>query len=201
MGYLGTGSELLNSHIENPDNISIGKYSTISRSKIKGPFGVARHSFISRCIIGKYVTIGSRCSVGAFNHPLDWLSTNEFQFKDMSPYYGFSIPEAKLCKAPSEDIFTTIKNDVWIGDNAILKQGITVETGCIIGAGSVLTKSTQPYCIYTGNPARPLKARFSEDIIQRLLATCWWDLSVEQISSIKFDNIEIALAQLEAILT
>jgi acetyltransferase-like isoleucine patch superfamily enzyme len=55
----------------------------------------------------------------------------------------------------------TIGNDIWLGAHAIVLDGVTVADGCVIGAGSVVTKSTEPYGIYVGNPARRVKERKS----------------------------------------
>ena len=50
-----------------------------------------------------------------------------------------------------------IESDVWIGANSIILKGITIKKGSVIAAGSVLTKSTEPYCLYGGNPAKLIK--------------------------------------------
>ena len=52
-----------------------------------------------------------------------------------------------------------IKDDVWIGHGAIIMNGVTLSQGTVIGAGSVLTKDTDPYGIYAGNPARLIRFR------------------------------------------
>ncbi|MFS4482698.1 acyltransferase [Hyunsoonleella sp. 2307UL5-6] len=59
---------------------------------------------------------------------------------------------------------TTIEDDVWVGYGAIIMSGVTITKGCIIAAGAVVTKSTEPYTIYGGNPAKKIATRFSNDI-------------------------------------
>jgi serine acetyltransferase len=71
---------------------------------------------------------------------------------------------------------TTIGNDVWIGDCALVKAGVTIGDGAVIGMGSVVTKDIPPYEIWAGNPARRIKVRFDPDTVARMLATKWWDL-------------------------
>lgn len=63
---------------------------------------------------------------------------------------------------------TIIGNDVWIGDNAMVKAGITVANGAVIGMGSVVTKNIGPYEIWAGNPARLIRKRFGEETIKKL---------------------------------
>ena len=57
------------------------------------------------------------------------------------------------------DKLTIIENDIWIGINVVIMPGIRVKSGCIIAAGAILTKDTESYGIYGGNPARILGKR------------------------------------------
>ena len=85
----------------------------------------------------------------------------------------------------------SIGNDVWIGMNSCILQGITIGDGVVIGAGSVVTKDVPPYAIVAGNPARILKYRFDSAMIEKLVSLKWWDLPIEvirkNISSFKGD--------------
>jgi virginiamycin A acetyltransferase len=72
-------------------------------------------------------------------------------------------------------------NDVWIGHSVTILSGVTIENGAVIGACSVLTKSVGPYEIWAGHPARFIKRRFSQDVIDKLLVEKWWDKSTEEI--------------------
>lgn len=75
-----------------------------------------------------------------------------------------------------------IQNDVWIGEGATIRSGVTIHNGSVVGAGSVVTKDVEPYSIVAGNPARVIKYRFPNDIIQKLLYISWWDWSEEKIN-------------------
>lgn len=80
-----------------------------------------------------------------------------------------------------------IGNDVWIGTNASILSGVTIGNGVVIGAGSVVTKDVPNYAIVAGSPARIIKYRFSEEIIQLLNEVCWWDLPISVIK----ENIDL----------
>ena len=77
---------------------------------------------------------------------------------------------------------TRIGNDVWIGVNAIILQGITIGDGAIIGAGAVVTKDVKPYEIVGGNPARHIRFRFLDEEILKLQQkeNQWWTWSKER---------------------
>jgi len=55
-----------------------------------------------------------------------------------------------------------LQDYVSIGTSAIVFPGVTMKEGSVLGAGSVLTMDAQPWTIYVGNPAKPLKPRYRE---------------------------------------
>ena len=71
---------------------------------------------------------------------------------------------------------THIGNDVWIGYGALIKSGVKIGDGAIIGAGAVFTKDVPSYTIVGGIPARHIRKRFSENIINILLEIKWWNM-------------------------
>ncbi|WP_349616768.1 CatB-related O-acetyltransferase [Azotobacter salinestris] len=77
-----------------------------------------------------------------------------------------------------------IGNDVWIGARAVIMAGVTIGNGAVIGTGAIVTRDVPPYAIVTGTPARVIKYRFEQDIIERLENSKWWDLSPEEIWSL-----------------
>lgn len=76
-------------------------------------------------------------------------------------------------KSQGDDLGVTIEDDVWIGANAVILEGVTIARGSVIGAGSVVTRSTVPYSINAGTPAKMIASRFNEsqltEHIERLL--------------------------------
>jgi len=178
---------------------AIENYSCIVRSTIGSYFGMNWHSFISDSDISRFCTIGSRVSIGAFNHPTDWLSVHEFQFRKDLNQFGSLTAALERNTINVIRTRTKIGPDVWIGDNSVVISGVNIGTGAIIGAGSVVTKDLLPYGIYVGNPSRLLRFRFSSEVIGRLLEAKWWEFSIEELNGVKFDQIDTALDQIEGL--
>ena len=135
---------------------------------------------IVNCEIGAYCSIAGNVHIGGAEHPIDWVSTSPV-FQDVK----HSGPTKRFCKKKLPEYKTTIiGNDVWIGYGAAIKQGVKVGDGAVIATGAVVTKDVAPYSIVGGCPAKHIKFRFSEDIINDLLAIKWWNLSDDELSSV-----------------
>jgi chloramphenicol O-acetyltransferase type B len=141
-----------------------------------------KHSFcgydcsIANCDIGAFCSIANRVVIGGGKHPMEWVS--------MSPvfYEGRDSVKAKLAAHKREDIKrATIGNDVWIGENALIKQGITIGSGAVVGMGSVVTKDIDDYAIVAGCPAKVIRKRFDDDTIRKLLRVRWWEFNDEML--------------------
>ena len=138
---------------------------------------VSRHSFcgydcsILNCDIGAFCSIASRVSIGGVRHPTEFVST--------SPVF-LSHKDSVKAKFATHDylpiIRTAVGNDVWIGEGAFIKAGVKVGDGAVIGMGAVVTKDVAPYSIVAGNPARLIRMRFDNDIVEALLKMQWWSL-------------------------
>lgn len=139
-------------------NSSIGRYSYISD-----------HTTVVYTEIGSFCSISSYCQIGGASHPKEYVSTSPLFYRKHNAF-GFCFVEN-----PYVDYHpTVIGNDVWIGTNALIRSGIKVSDGAIIGMGAVVTHDVGPYEIWGGNPARLLGRRFSSDVVEQILKSEWW---------------------------
>jgi acetyltransferase-like isoleucine patch superfamily enzyme len=137
---------------------------------------MARHSFcgyyceIINCDIGSFCSLSNHVVIGGGMHPMRWAST--------SPVFYCGRDSIRM-KYSEHDrpapLRTLIGHDVWVGERAIIKQGVTVGTGAVVGMGSVVTRDVPPYAIVAGAPARIIRDRFDKCLSQRLLASQWWN--------------------------
>lgn len=136
-------------------------------------------AFSSSCTIDRKTKIGRYCSISMNvrimnrNHPMEFKSTHAFFF---NPFFGICY-EDKVEYIPLD-----VGNDVWVGHGAIFHPHVRkVGDGAVIGAGAVVTKDVPPYAVVVGNPARVVRYRFNKEIIDELLASRWWEKSIEEL--------------------
>ena len=111
-----------------------------------------------KLIIGNYVSIASGVKfILGGNHEYSYASSFPFKARANS-----QIIEA-TSKGP-----IVVEDDVWIATDSIILSGVTIGRGSIVAAGSVVTKSIAPYSVVGGNPAKHIKYRFSETIVEKL---------------------------------
>jgi len=132
-----------------------------------------------KLIIGKFCQIASGVTfiMNGANHLQDSVSTFPFAI------FGEDWKHAMAGKSYPTKGNTEIGNDVWIGFDATIMPGVKIGDGAIIGSKSVVTKDVEPYCIVGGNPAKPIRKRFSEEKIAELLKIQWWDWPVDEITA------------------
>ena len=164
------------------------RYSTVDRYT----YVSARASLIY-AEVGAFCSIASGVSVGGGAHKLDSVSTSPAFFS------GRNILGENFGKEKFEPFKTTvIGNDVWIGNRAMVLQGIKIGDGAVIGAGSVVTKDVAPYTIVAGNPAREIRKRFDDETVEGLLASRWWELDEKKLAELgnKFSDPSVLLGAL-----
>ena len=148
------------------------------------------NSEIGHTRIGRYTSIAQSCFVGSDRHPTDWLSTSRVfyvpGFRNFSS--GFEDNGFKAAHFANTGTPVAIGNDVLIANNCIINRDVTIGTGAIIAPGSVVTKDVPPYAIVGGNPARIIRYRFSDDLIERLLQSRWWDYAVYEMGDAPFQD-------------
>ncbi len=137
---------------------------------------IGNQCFMVDVSIGKYCSIADRCCIGGVAHPIERVSTSPVFQK------GRNVLNTNFAffDRPKDEV-TIIENDVWIGMGAYIKGGITIHNGAVVGMGSVVTLDIPPYEICAGNPARFIKKRFDDDIIQMLMSSAWWNWPDEKI--------------------
>lgn len=124
--------------------------------------------------IGKYCQIGADVAIHTTNHPMNYMST----------YINKNLFNGEL-KTLKQTKNVTIGNDVWIGHNVIIIGEVTIGNGAILAAGAVVTKDVAPYTIVAGVPAKPIKKRFSDLIIQEVEDIKWWNMPESELDKIK----------------
>ena len=132
-----------------------------------------------RLKIGKFCSIacGAKFLFTSANHALRSLST--YPFPIFFEEWGLDVKDIRQAWDNRGDI--VIGNDVWIGFEAVILSGVTVGDGAIIGSRAVVTKDVPPYTIVGGVPARPIRRRFEDAVIEKLEALRWWDWDEEAI--------------------
>ena len=132
-------------------------------------------------VAGSFCSIGPRVIMGSGSHPVGYVSTHPIFYSDKPPV------SLRFCETSelNEQEPIRLGNDVWIGARTYVKNGINIGSGSIIGAGAVVVKDVQPYAVVGGVPAKLIKWRFSENIREELLKSCWWDLPIDRIKELR----------------
>ncbi|MGP5174569.1 CatB-related O-acetyltransferase [Psychrobacter immobilis] len=136
--------------------------------------------------IGRYCSIGKDVKIGLADHPLTNFTTHPLYTGKVIIDNNTSniLSDCKVEQFPEVQLSLMISDDVWIGDDVLIKKGIKVGQGAVIGANSVVTKDVPPYSIVVGSPAKVLKYRFTDEIIEKLIESEWYKISPENLSSI-----------------
>lgn len=140
--------------------------------------------------IGRYCSIAGQVRIMGPRHRYEFVSSSEILYgwatpfrsaiMEYNPDYVF-LPE--LQKA-----WPVLGHDVWIGQDVLLARGINIGSGAVVAAGSVVVKDVPPYAIVGGNPAKFIKWRFPEFLIERLLTLRWWDYALPQLSDLSLED-------------
>lgn len=174
-------SRFLNRRPSSIKNSIIDKSSKIGNGSQIVECLVGRYTYIyeSKVInanVGSFCSIASDCIIGGGSHPITWLSTSPVFYKGKNVFKkNFSDNEFLEYKK------TFIGNDVWIGSRCLIKGGVKIGNGAIIGMGSVVTKNVPSYEIWAGNPAKFIKKRFSKQEIEKIEKLEWWNWSEEEL--------------------
>jgi acetyltransferase-like isoleucine patch superfamily enzyme len=159
---------------------------------------------VNHLLAGRYCSVATGVTIGAHEHPTDWVTTSRIAyFPQVNGWDRLTLGEDAADLPLRTPLFrtpcpvTTLGHDVWIGQGAWLKAGVTVGTGAIIGARATVVKDVPPYAIVVGTPARVVRLRFPDAVIERLLASAWWRFALLDMFDAPFDQIEKALDIIE----
>ena len=171
---------LINKRTVIEENVEIGDYTYIN----SGKYWVTIETNVK---IGKYCSIAPGVHIAAGNHEYSFVTTHPILF---DKYYEKVLQmDANTQRArglKDKEKYTCIKNDVWIGFNAIIKRGVTIGNGAVIAAGAVVTKDVPDYAIVGGNPAKLIKYRTSDENINILKVNenkQWWNWNIDEIKN------------------
>lgn len=186
----------------------LGRCSRLTKSEIGMYSYIGMHSEITQAKIGNFTSIGPYVKNIRGEHPTStFVSTSPVFFSQLKQVGTTFTKEQKFKEFRFADengqYSNFIGNDVWIGANVILLEGVNIGNGAIVAAGAVVTKDVPPYAIIGGVPAKVIRYRFSEDDILFLLDLQWWNRDEAWIKGHAdlFEDVKLLRAQLEKVPT
>lgn len=166
---------------------SVGKFTILNYCRLGYGSYISENSLLERASIGKFCAIGPNVHIVTGRHPTCKFASIHPAFyslnRNIGPVYvkKQKFQEHIYADKGSHNFFVNIGNDVWIGDSAIIMEGVDIADGTIVAAGAVVVNSTEPYSIVGGNPAKLIRYRFEADDIDFLLHLKWWNYEEEWI--------------------
>ncbi|MBN0987385.1 DapH/DapD/GlmU-related protein [Amphritea pacifica] len=150
----------------------VGERCKLVNSRLDDYAYVGNDSDIINTTIGKFCSIASHTRLNPGNHPVEKAAMHHFTYR--SSMYGLGDDDESFFQW-RRDQPVSIGNDVWIGHGAVILAGVTVGNGAVIAAGAVVSKDVEDYTIVAGVAAKPIRKRFSDEVIQGFNQLCWWD--------------------------
>lgn len=151
----------------------VGQGSRVLNSEFGDYAYCDRLADIANTTVGRFANIAALTRIGPTDHP--WTHAAQHHFLYRSSYYWEDAEDDPSFFAARAARRTVLGPDCWIGHGAIVKPEVTLGAGAIVASGAVVTKDVDPFMIVAGCPAVPLRARFSTQVIERLLKLAWWD--------------------------
>lgn len=130
------------------------------------------NTYINNAIIGNYCSIATNVIIGPGEHPIEKISTCVRVMEKTGE--RINLLKEKVI----------IDNDVWIGANVVILQGVHVGTGSVIAAGAVVTNDVPDFAIVGGVPAKIIKYRFSEQVSTLIRQSMWYTLDINEASEV-----------------
>ncbi|MBR9754169.1 MAG: CatB-related O-acetyltransferase [Gammaproteobacteria bacterium] len=193
--------------IENPCRIGDVKVFNVN---YVGAYTFFRGGEIVAESIGRFCSMAPNISIGPVEHNPDLLTTSTFlnsenawgDSTEFCSYWEKNIGIwSKIKKTFTSDKFINnsmpvIGSDVWIGQNSIIRRGVTIADGAIVAANSVVTKDVLPYEIVGGVPASHIRYRFSQETISKLIEVKWWEWDLMSLNEVDWTDPPVAAEQL-----
>jgi len=153
--------------------IKVGKGTEVDSDSIIGDYTcLMEYVQVTKSKIGRYCSIADFVTIGAGEHDLEEISTSGHLAKRSNNYKD-------LTKMPCE-----IGPDVWIGVSSIIRRGVKIGVGAVVGANSFVNKDVPPFAVVAGNPAKIIKYRFNEETRQKILDSKYWEYEPEKARKI-----------------
>jgi phosphonate metabolism protein (transferase hexapeptide repeat family) len=178
-----SGSEIVNSQFG--AWCEVGAQSRVINSTFEDYAYCDRMADIANTTVGKFSNVAAMTRIGPTDHPFANAAQHHFLYR--SSYYWDDVADDPTFFAARAARRTTLGADCWIGHGAIIKPEVTVGVGAVVASGAVVTKDVGPFMMVAGCPAKPLRARFSPDIIERLLVLAWWDWDHQRLRAALMD--------------
>lgn len=190
-------------------DVSMEEHSLISGGCIIMTRKIGSFSYIGRKCevysthsIGRYCSLGQEILIGLGPHPTDWLSTSTFFYRKnmwagsplVDEFYASQEVNFQAIQRP-----VIIGNDVWIGSRAVVMAGVHIGHGAVVASGAIVTKDVEPYSIVGGVPAKPLRKRFDDATVERLLASEWWRVRPDLIKGLDYSDVSAMLDRIDGI--
>lgn len=161
-----------------------------------------------RVSFGRYSQIGESSILGPPDHPYDWFTTHPFAFTRPShmpnmyalPDFARLAPEESDGRSFADDApnDTSVGHEAYIGAGSFVKRGVTIGDGAIVGARSVVTRDIPAFSVAVGSPAKVVRLRFPERLVERFIALQWWRYDLAPWKhGVDFSRVEETLAFLE----
>ncbi|MDR1495288.1 MAG: CatB-related O-acetyltransferase [Rickettsiales bacterium] len=159
------------------NNVVVGDFTYFSDRDFEKQVTHHYDFYGDKLIIGKFCQIakGVEFVMNGANHQMACVSTFPFYVFEG---WGEEVPPLQSMPLKGN---TVIGNDVWIGQNATILPGVEIGDGAMVGLDSVVGSDVEPYTIVAGNPAKPVRKRFDDELIGLMLRLKWWDKPIEEI--------------------